>query len=62
MAMTTDIRNFVGTLIRLMIDDDKANIQELYNAIYNYNMSIDIIQNITNNIDSAISHALIKDI
>jgi hypothetical protein len=47
MAMTTDIRNFVGPLMKLMIKDDNAQLKELFNAILSYNMSIDVIKNIT---------------
>ena len=62
MAMTTDIRNFVGPLMKLMIKDDNAQLKELFNAILNYNMSIDVIKHITENIDALVVKALVKEV
>lgn len=41
MAMITDIAGFEGQFIKLMMQDDRPHIKELFEAIVNYNISID---------------------
>jgi hypothetical protein len=49
-AMKTDISNFEAPLMRLMLEDDKAKFNDLVEAIQDYNLSIDHIKLILENI------------
>lgn len=46
MAMITDISGFEGQFIKLMMNDDRQLIKELFEAIVNYNIAIDDLNKI----------------
>jgi hypothetical protein len=54
-AMHTDIKNFEGPLLRLMLADDLDTLQALVSAIVEYNASIDRIAAMISRIPDVVS-------